>query len=328
MVDSQHTVVFKMTEQFIKEISNYGIVPVIKIDRVEDAIPLAQALRDGGLPVAEVTYRTDCAEAAIKAIHQEFPDMILAAGTVLTCEQVDSAVAAGAQFIVSPGLNPKIVEYCNSISVPIIPGVSSASDIEQALELGLSIVKFFPAEANGGLNAIKAMSAPYGNLRFMPTGGVNEQNLNDYLAFDKILACGGTWMVKKDLIDAKDFDSITRLTRQAVSKMLSLEVSHIGINNDGAYEQNVKLLSKLLMTVGLETSKSTFIKDIELMDDVYNGDHGHIGISCSDVERAVFHLQQEGFKFDFDSAKTKNGHLDFIYLEGQITGFAIHLFRK
>lgn len=330
MVDSQLTVVSSMSEKLFQELSNYGIVPVIAINHVEDAIPLAKALIEGGLPVAEVTYRTDAAEESIRLMSQQFPEMLIAAGTVLTIEQVDSAVAAGATIIVSPGLNPKIVEYCQKINVPIIPGVATPSDIERALELNLNVVKFFPAEANGGISSIKALAAPYGNLRFMPTGGINEDNLNDYLSFNKILACGGTWMVKSDLIENKNFDKIRDLTKLAVSKMLDLQVAHIGVNHETPqeYEASTDVFSRLLMSAPRATSKSQFVDKIELMDKVYNGSHGHIGLSCNDVERAKFHLEKDGFEFDEQSALYKNGKLNFIYLKEEYAGFAIHLVRK
>ncbi|MDP4110138.1 MAG: bifunctional 4-hydroxy-2-oxoglutarate aldolase/2-dehydro-3-deoxy-phosphogluconate aldolase, partial [Bacillota bacterium] len=170
----------------LEKISGYGIVPVIKIDDVEKAVPLAKALCEGGLPVAEVTFRTAQAEEAIKRISAEVPEMLVGAGTVLTCEQADKAIAAGAKFIVSPGLNVKVVKHCIEKNIPITPGTSSPSDMEAALELGLEVVKFFPAEQSGGIGFLKAVSGPYTALKFMPTGGVNAANMNDYLAFSKV----------------------------------------------------------------------------------------------------------------------------------------------
>ena len=186
----------------LEQISKIGIVPVVKIDRAEDALPLAKALCAGGLPCAEVTFRTDAAAEAIKIMTENFPNMCVGAGTVLNKEQVDAAVEAGAKFIVSPGLNPNTVKYCIEKGVPVTPGTSSPSDIEQAIELGLDVVKFFPAEQSGGLAKIKAMAAPYVNMKFMPTGGINAKNLTSYLDFPKIIACGGSWMVPGDLINA------------------------------------------------------------------------------------------------------------------------------
>ena len=192
----------------IEQIGKIGIVPVIALESAEDARPLAQALCSGGLPCAEVTFRTDAAQEAIRIMAEEFPDMLVGAGTVLCVEQVDRAVSAGAKFVVSPGLNPKVVAYCQDKGIPILPGTANPSDVEAALEMGLEAVKFFPAEAAGGIKMIKAMSAPYGNVKFMPTGGINADNLKEYLDFEKVIACGGSWMVKKDLIKAGKFEEI------------------------------------------------------------------------------------------------------------------------
>ena len=192
------------------------MIPVVKIDDAKDALPLANALVNGGLPCAEVTFRTEAAAEAIRQMKENYPEMLSGAGTVLTTEQVDKALEAGAEFIVSPGLNPKTVNYCKEKQVPILTEVATASEIEQALDLGLTVVKFFPAEVNGGLKAIKALAAPYTMMRFMPTGGVSPENVQDYLAFEKIIACGGTWMVKDSLIREGKFEEIERLTRDTV----------------------------------------------------------------------------------------------------------------
>ena len=199
----------------LKQIGATGIVPVVVLNKVSDAEPLAEALIKGGLPCAEVTFRTDAAEESIRAIAKKFPDMFVGAGTVLTTEQVDRAIGAGAKFIVIPGLNPKVVEYCIKKGYPITPGIMTPTELEVALGFGLDVVKFFPAENAGGLKMIKAMSAPYTMMKFMPTGGINATNVRDYLACDKILACGGSWMVKGDLINAGNFAEIERLTKEA-----------------------------------------------------------------------------------------------------------------
>ena len=199
----------------LKQIGSTGIVPVVVLNKVADAEPLAEALIKGGLPCAEVTFRTDSAEESIRVIAKKFPDMFVGAGTVLTTEQVDRAIGAGAKFIVSPGLNPKVVEYCIKKGYPITPGIMTPTELEVALGFGLDVVKFFPAENAGGLKMIKAMSAPYTMMKFMPTGGINATNVRDYLACDKILACGGSWMVKGDLINAGNFAEIERLTKEA-----------------------------------------------------------------------------------------------------------------
>ena len=191
------------------------VVPVVVLNDVKDAAPLAKALVEGGLPCAEVTFRTDAAAESIHIMTEAYPDMLVGAGTVLTTEQVDSAVEAGAKFIVSPGFDPEIVDYCIGKNVPVFPGCISPSEVAQAVKRGLKIVKFFPAEQAGGLAMIKAMAAPYNMLRFMPTGGINTKNLKEYLACDKILCCGGSWMVKGDMVAAGEFDKIQKLTKEA-----------------------------------------------------------------------------------------------------------------
>ena len=199
----------------LEKLGQYGIVPVVVLNDSKDAEPLADALCEGGLACAEVTFRTEAAAESIKIMSEKHPEMLVGAGTVLTVEQVDEAVAAGAKFIVSPGLNSEVVKYCLDKNIAITPGVVTPSEMEQAIELGLNIVKFFPAEPSGGLSMIKAVSAPYTMLKFMPTGGINPGNVKEYLKSDKIFACGGSWMVKGDLVDAGDFDKIKELTKEA-----------------------------------------------------------------------------------------------------------------
>lgn len=199
----------------LKQMSEYGIIPVVVLNDVKDAEPLGKALIDGGIPCAEVTFRTEAAEESIRIMSEKFPEMLVGAGTVLTTEQVDRAVAAGAKFIVSPGLNPKVVKYCIEKGVPVTPGIITPTEMEQAIELGLEVVKFFPAESFGGLKTIKSMAAPYGKMKFMPTGGITPANVRDYLAFDKIIACGGSWMVSGALVKEGKFDEITKLVKEA-----------------------------------------------------------------------------------------------------------------
>jgi len=194
-----------------------GLVPVVKIERAGDAVGLGKALVTGGLPCAEITFRTEAAEEAIRRIASSLPEIILGAGTVLTVEQADRAVSAGAKFIVSPGFNQKVVDWCLDSEVPVTPGVATPTEIEMALDRGLSILKFFPAEAMGGIKTIKAISAPYGGVKFIPTGGINRNNLADYLALPSVHCCGGSWMVKADLITTGQFDQIAELAQDAVS---------------------------------------------------------------------------------------------------------------
>lgn len=205
-----------------EKIAGFGVVPVVVLDDVKDAAPLAKALVEGGLPCAEVTFRTAAAEESIRIMATEYPDMFVGAGTVLTIEQVDRAVASGAKFIVSPGFDPEIVDYCLEKEIPVFPGCITPSEVAQAVKRGLKVVKFFPAEQFGGVATIKAMAAPYVGLKFMPTGGVSAKNLESYLSCDKIIACGGSWMVKGDLVKAGKFDEIKNLTEEAVKLAASI----------------------------------------------------------------------------------------------------------
>ena len=197
-------------------IQKMGVVPVVVLNDAKDAAPLAKALVEGGLPCAEVTFRTDAAEESIRIMAKEFPEMLVGAGTVLTIEQVDRAVSAGAKFIVSPGFAPEIVDYCIEKNIPIYPGCITPSEIAQAVKRGLKVIKFFPAEQFGGVSTIKALAAPYTGIKFMPTGGVSAKNLESYLSFNRIVACGGSWMVKGDLVKAGKFDEIKTLVKEAV----------------------------------------------------------------------------------------------------------------
>ena len=322
-----------MDAKMFNELSSIGLIPVIKIEDANDAVPLAKALIDGGLPAAEITFRTPCAAEAIKRITDAYPEMLVGAGTVLTTEQVDAAIAAGSKFLVSPGLNPKVTSYALSKGVPMLPGCSNPSDIEAALELGLKTVKFFPAEAAGGLKMLKAMAAPYGQLTFMPTGGINANNLLDYLKFNKIVACGGSFMVSEDLIKAKKWDEITALTKNAVKIMLGLEFIHMGINNDNIEEaeKGAKLFEMMFGLPTRVTSKSTFAGDaFEFMHQRGPGKCGHIGIRTHFVDRAIAYFERMGIAIDETSVvyDEKTGKPKFCYFKDEICGFAVHLVQK
>lgn len=206
-----------MSKQMEEKFAELKVVPVVVLDDAKDAVPLAKALCEGGIPCAEVTFRTAAAKDSIKAMVEAYPDMLVGAGTVLKTEQVDSAVEAGAKFIVSPGFDPEIVDYCLEKGIPVFPGCITPSEVAQAVKRGLKVVKFFPAEQFGGIATIKALSAPYVGLKFMPTGGISAKNLKEYLACKPIVACGGSWMVKKDMIQAGEFDKIRELTAEAAA---------------------------------------------------------------------------------------------------------------
>ncbi|WGE32809.1 bifunctional 4-hydroxy-2-oxoglutarate aldolase/2-dehydro-3-deoxy-phosphogluconate aldolase [Actinobacillus genomosp. 2] len=205
------------TTQIIEKLRQLKVVPVIAVEQAEDILPLVKTLSENGLPVAEITFRSAAAEEAIRLVRQHYPEVLIAAGTVLTAEQVVKAKNAGADFVVTPGLNPTIVKLCQDLDFPITPGVNNPMSIEAALALGIEAVKFFPAEASGGVKMIKALLGPYGNLQIMPTGGISPSNIKEYLAIPNIVACGGSWFVEKSLIQTKNWDEIGRLVREAVA---------------------------------------------------------------------------------------------------------------
>jgi len=313
--------------EVLRMIQKIGIVPVVVVNDPEEAVPLAKALCEGGLPCAEVTFRTAAAKEAIARMTKEFPQMLVGAGTVLTTAQVDEAVEAGAKFIVSPGLNPKVVRYCLEKNIPITPGTANASDIEQAIELGLDVVKFFPAEANGGLPVIKALAAPYVNMMFMPTGGINAKNINTYLAFPKILACGGSWMVNQEYIKNKEFDKIRELTHEAVMTMLGFEMKHVGINceEDG---EAVAAASEFEQVFGFGVNESGDADSVLAGRKKITGHKGYLVIGTNHAERAKYYLESQGMVFDEATAVYKDNRLKTIYMQQEISGFAVQLAEK
>ena len=319
-------------DALVGELSNIGIVPVIKLDKVENAEKLAKALRDGGINCAEVTFRAKGADEVIRRMTKAYPDMLVGAGTVLTCEQADLAYKAGAKFCVAPGLNPKVVKHCLDKGQAFAPGVSSASEIEQAIELGLDFVKFFPAEQAGGLPYIKSVSAPYSSMRFMPTGGVTEENLNTYLAFNKIVCCGGSWIVPAKLLDAEDWAGITQLCRTAVDKMLGFTMVHVGLNCANADEAE-GVADEFEKAFGFEKkvgNSSVFASTyMEMMKKPFHGTHGHIAIATNSVTRALYQLEKRGYKVMEGSQKfNADGVMNVAYLEHEFGGFAVHLVLK
>ncbi len=312
----------------IEQLELIGIVPVIAIDDANDAELLAQALIDGGLPCAEITFRTAAAKESISRISKKYPEMLVGAGTVLNIDQVKTAVDAGSKFIVSPGLNPKVVEYCVANKIPITPGTATPSDVERAIELGLEVVKFFPAEGNGGLPYLKAISGPYNKMKFIPTGGIDETNILSYLKFDKIVACGGSWMVKQDMIAKKQFDEIKKLTHRAVHVMLGFDLKHVGVNCNSEDEamKNAASISSLFNFPINNGNSSIFTgTQMEFMKQPYLGDHGHLAIGTNFMNRAIAYFERQGVNIKKETTKEKNGKLIAVYLDVEINGFAIHL---
>jgi 2-dehydro-3-deoxyphosphogluconate aldolase / (4S)-4-hydroxy-2-oxoglutarate aldolase len=210
----------------IERIERIGIIPVVSIPKAEHALPLAEALLAGGLPCAEITFRTAAAAEAIAQIKKQLPEMLVGAGTVLSVEQADTALGAGAEFIVSPGTNLLVVEHCLSQRAPIFPGVCTPTEIEMALSKGVEVLKFFPAEAAGGVKFLKAVCAPYSHVKFIPTGGIDTKNIGEYLAIQQVLACGGSWMVKPEWMKAGEFDRIGQAAREAVALVSELRAAN------------------------------------------------------------------------------------------------------
>ena len=319
-------------DEVVEQFGNIGIVPVIKLDKVENAEKLAKALRDGGINCAEVTFRAKGADEVIARMVKAYPDMMVGAGTVLSCEQADAAFAAGAKFCVAPGLNPKVVKHCLEKGIPFAPGLSSASEIEQAMELGLDFVKFFPAEQAGGLAYIKSVCAPYSSMRFMPTGGVNADNLNSYLAYNKIVCCGGSWIVPAKALAEENWAEITRLCKEAVDRMLGFELVHVGINCANPEEaESVADKFDAAFGFGKKVGNSSVFAStyMEMMKTPFRGDNGHIAIATNSVKRAVYQLKARGFEADESSFKfDASGELTVAYLKDQFGGFAVHLVKR
>ena len=313
----------------IKELYRIGIVPVVALEDAADALPLGAALKKGGVSAIEVTFRTAAAADAIRLLTREMPELLVGAGTVITKEQADAAIEAGAKFIVSPGFQPELVSYVLSKGVPMCPGTATPGEMEQAMALGLSAVKFFPAEQNGGAPMLKALSAPYRDLLFMPTGGVKLENLRNYLALDQVFACGGTWLATKDDIKAKAFDQITARTREAVKTMLNFRIKHVGINSKDAREakKTATLLCSIFDFDYNDTELSVFTGTaVEVMKYMGRGSLGHIAIGADNVDRAEYYLRQRGFSFDESTRRVDAaGRTTFLYLTEEIGGFAFHL---
>ena len=319
-------------DEILKEIEGYGIVPVVRIEKAADALPLGKALLAGGLPLAEITFRTAAAEEVIRTLTEGMPELIVGAGTVLTTEQAGKAIRAGASFIVSPGFNPKIVSFCREQGVPVIPGVNSPTQIEAAMECGLRVMKFFPAEESGGAAFLKAVAAPYEGIRFIPTGGINAANLVSYLSLKNVIACGGSWMVKGELISAGKFEEITRLTAEAVRILLGFALAHVGINEENAENasKSVELFSRRFHFPVAEGQGSFFLgeKEIEILKGPGRSEKGHLAFAANDIRRALFYLGRQGIRPVAGSEREKDGKTIFVYLDQEIAGFAIHLRQK
>jgi 2-dehydro-3-deoxyphosphogluconate aldolase/(4S)-4-hydroxy-2-oxoglutarate aldolase len=310
----------------VEHIGFLGILPVAIVEDENKAVPLARALMENGLPVIEVTLRTQTAVHVVELIVKNIPDMLVGAGTVLTVDDAQKVLDAGARFIVSPGFNTKVVEYCIGKSIPVFPGVLTPTEIQLALEYNLQVVKFFPAEAAGGLSYLKAVAAPFKNLKFIPTGGIEQSTLLTYLQFPKVLACGGSWMVHPDMIKAGQFEKIASSTKQAVASVLGYELRHIGMytrSTTDAYKATSQLAKMIPYSVR-ETEDSLFSeKYVEALQRISSNDF--IALGTNFIERAAVHLAQKGIAEKPETRQFQNGHLVAVDLDLDVNGFGLRL---
>jgi len=313
------------------KLGNIGLVPVVVFDKVEYALPTAKALMDGGLPVMEITLRTDAAIESMKLIKEKYPEIILGAGTVLSIEQAKAAVDAGCEFIVSPGFNDDVVKYCIDNDILITPGCVTPTEIEHALGFGINTLKFFPASIYGGMKACKALHGPYRMVKFVPTGGVNLSNLAEYANKDFIHAIGGGWLCSsKDMADG-NFTNITNNAKKSIDVLLGFELAHVGINMDNK-EVSLELANKLsdAFSINVKQGNSSNFAGtfFEVMNKQFKGKNGHIAIRTNSIDRAVYYLDKRGYKADMSSLVEKNGKKIALYLENEFGGFAVHLLQK
>ena len=329
---NEAAIMLEKLDPVLRKIFEHGIVPVIKLDTPDDALPLAGALEAGGLPVAEVTFRSAAAEESIRVIARERPDILLGAGTVLTTEQADKAAAAGAKFIVSPGFNPTVVRHCIERGIPVTPGVSSPSQVEQGLELGLSVLKLFPAEQVGGVDMLKALSGPYGGVKFIPTGGIGIKNMRNYLSLSNVLAVGGSWMTASALLKAKRFGAVTDLCREAVFHVMNFSFKHLGINGTDAFsaKRDAGRMASLFGFPVREDGESFFAGDaFEFIKSASFGERGLITVGTDNIERAAVFLARRGVRAKSGTeAYAPDGALRKVFLDAEIGGFAVRLIRN
>ena len=319
-----------MKKEVMKRLGGIGIIPVVKMDDPQDSIPLANALLQGGIDCCEITFRSAYTIDAIKQITSQLPDMLVGAGTVLSAQQAAQAVDAGAQFIITPGFNANVVSWCIENDIFVIPGISSASEIEMALAYQLEYVKFFPAQSSGGAKKIKDLSAPYQNLKFIPTGGINASNMHEYLELPCVEAIGGSFMLPEECIANKDFKQIEVLSKNAIRDMLNYQLIHLGIASTGKEEANTiaQTFSKLFHLPLYDKPHSAFAgKYFEIRFDQSIYPHGHIGMYTPYPEKAMYHLAKMGIacKEETITRNKKTGRINFVYLDLEIAGFGIHL---
>lgn len=314
----------------VEQLSNIGILPVIRIDDPADTLPMIDALSKGGIDSAEITFRSSHAAQAIKDIVTAYPHILVGAGTVLTIEQAQAAKDAGAKFIVTPGFSEDVVAWCIQNDILVLPGVSTATEIEKALKFGLKTLKFFPAESSGGAKRIKDLSAPYSMVKFIPTGGINQTNMHDYLSLPCVEAIGGSFMLPTSLVEDKNWEAITSLTKDAIKSLLNYRLIHIGINNDSKEDASrfATQLSNLFGFKLYEKPKSFFAGEgFELLNSKGYGEHGHIGIYTPYPEKALYQLAKMNI-YPIENTITRNkktNRINFAYLDFELAGFGFHL---
>lgn len=320
-----------MSKHF-RTIEEYGIIPVINIPKPELAKPLAKALEKAGLPIIEVTMRNDSATESLSQIKKNCPGVLVGAGTVLSIELAKQVMEAGADFIVTPGLNQNVVEFCLKQGVEVFPGCATPTEIEAGLSMSLNRFKFFPAEQLGGLKTIRELCGPYRSIKFIATSGINLNNLEDYLSCECIAAVGGSFMAPAELVMAEKFEEITALCRSAVRKSLGFHIMHVGINGKDADEgsQRARRFADIFDLPYKRGHKSDFAGTIlESGNMKFPGELGHIAIGTNSVERAKTYLQRKGVSFREEFKKVdEQGKMVAVYLEEEIGGFAVHLLRK
>ncbi len=309
-----------------------GVIPVAVIEDSKDAVPAAKALLAGGIDVMEITFRTAAAQDSIAAVAAECPEMTVGAGTVLNLEQCKKALEAGAKFIVSPGFDKAVVEYCTEHDIAVIPGCVTPTEIMQALACGINTVKYFPANAYGGLSAMKALQSAFRGVKFVPTGGVNADNLSEYMSASTVIhAVGGSWLCTSADIAAHNFDKITELAKAARATALGFEIAHIGVNTEGP-EQSLDVAGKLNDAFGFKVragvSSNFASESIEVMRSMYLGKNGHMAVRTNYIPRAIEELKAKGYEVDETTAKFKNDRMTAVYLKDEFGGFAVHLLQK
>jgi 2-dehydro-3-deoxyphosphogluconate aldolase/(4S)-4-hydroxy-2-oxoglutarate aldolase len=316
----------------VKErIYNCGIVPVVVLTNVEDAVPTAQALLAGGIDVLESTLRTSAGLDSIHRVASNCPEMMVGAGTVLTLEDCIACIDAGARFIVSPGLNEEVVKYCLEHNILPTPGCVTPTEITKAMGYGLDLLKFFPANIYGGIAALKALSGPFPYLKFIPTGGVDQENLAEFISAPNVFAVGGSWVCTKGDIANHEFERISHLAAESRSVMLGFELAHVGINCDNeaqALESAGELASIFNLPVKDGSSSVYAGTGFEFIKSQYLGEHGHLAIRTNDIKRAMAYLEARGYALNPEAIKSQNGKIIAAYLKKQVGGFAIHLQQK